>query len=55
MADNDTLEGTVRLLQRWFNLPAAERDAMAARAQPCFAARFSMERTAVVINEVFGA
>ncbi len=54
LADEDTLEGTVRLLERWFSLPAAEQAAMAARAQPCFAARFSMERTAATINEVFG-
>jgi glycosyltransferase involved in cell wall biosynthesis len=54
LADDDTLEGTVRLLQRWFSLPAAEQAAMAARAQPCFAARFSLERTAATINEVFG-
>jgi glycosyltransferase involved in cell wall biosynthesis len=54
LADDDTLEGTVRLLERWFSLPAAEQAAMAARAQPCFAARFSMERTAATINEVFG-
>ena len=55
MASEDTLDGTVRLLQRWFGLPAAEQAAMAARAQPCFAARFSMEKTAAVINEAFGA
>jgi glycosyltransferase involved in cell wall biosynthesis len=54
LADDDTLEGTVRLLESWFSLPAAEQAAMAARAQPCFAARFSMERTAATINEVFG-
>jgi glycosyltransferase involved in cell wall biosynthesis len=55
MAADDTLEGTVRLLQKWLSLPAAEQAAMAARAQPCFAARFSMEKTAAVINEAFGA
>ncbi len=55
MAGEDTLDGTVGLLQRWFGLPAAEQAAMAARAQACFAARFSMERTAAAINEVFGA
>jgi glycosyltransferase involved in cell wall biosynthesis len=54
LADDDTLEGTVRLLQRWFSLTAAEQAAMAARAQPCFAARFSLERTAATINDVFG-
>jgi len=54
LADDDTLEGTVRLLQRWFSLTAAEQAAMAARAQPCFVARFSLQRTAATINEVFG-
>jgi glycosyltransferase involved in cell wall biosynthesis len=54
LAADDTLEGAVRLLQRWFSLPAGEQAAMAARAQPCFAARFSMEKTAAAINEVFG-
>ncbi len=55
LAEDDTLEGTVRLLRRWFDLLPAERAAMAARAQPCFAARFSMRRTAVAINDVFGS
>jgi glycosyltransferase involved in cell wall biosynthesis len=54
-AEDDTLEGTVRLLSRWFDLLPAERAAMAVRAQPCFAARFSMKRTAVAINDVFGS
>jgi len=55
LADDDTLEGTVRLLERWFSLPAAEQAAMAARAQPCFAGRFSLARTAAAINEIFGS
>lgn len=55
LAEDDTLEGTVRLLRRWFGLLPAERAAMAVRAQPCFAARFSMQRTAVAINDVFGS
>jgi glycosyltransferase involved in cell wall biosynthesis len=54
LVDDDTREGTVRLLRRWFDLLPAERTAMAARARPCFAARFSMHRTVMVINEVFG-
>jgi glycosyltransferase involved in cell wall biosynthesis len=53
MAENDTLEGTVRLLERWFNLDPAERAAMAARAKPCFAARFSMKQAAEAINDAF--
>lgn len=53
LADEDTLEGTVRLLERWFRLPATDKAAMAARAQPCFAARFSLERTAAAISAAF--
>lgn len=53
MAEDDTLDGTVRLLRRWLDLLPAERCAMAARAEPCFAARFSMKRTAAAIDDVF--
>lgn len=55
LAEEDTLEGTVRLLERWFNLPVAEQSAMAARAQSCFATRFSMERTAAAIDAAFAS
>ena len=53
LVDDDTLEGAQRLLRRWFELPAEERDAMAARARPSFIARFAMNRAAVAINRVF--
>ncbi len=53
LADEDTVEGVVRLLRCWFSVPQAERAAMAARAEPCFAARFSMKQAAVAINQVF--
>lgn len=55
MAEEDTLEGTMRLLERWFRLPAAEQAAMAARTQSCFATRFSMESTAAAINTAFAS
>jgi glycosyltransferase involved in cell wall biosynthesis len=55
LAEADTLEGTVRLLQRWFSLPAAEQAAMASRAQPCFAARLSMKKTVAAIAAAFAA
>lgn len=55
LAEEDTLEGTVLLLERWFNLPGAEQSAMAARAQSCFAKKFSMERTAAAINAAFAS
>jgi glycosyltransferase involved in cell wall biosynthesis len=53
LVDEDTLEGTERLLRRWFVLPTAERDAMAFRARACFIRRFSMSRAAVAINRIF--
>jgi glycosyltransferase involved in cell wall biosynthesis len=53
LVDDDTPAGTERLLQRWFHTDPAERDAMADRARPCFLARYTMNRTASVINELF--
>jgi len=50
LVDDDTLEGTERLLRRWFELPAAERDAMAGRARASFISRYAMNRAAVAIN-----
>lgn len=54
LVDEDTLAGTERLLRRWFETNPTEREAMAARARPCFLARYTMNRTATVINEIFG-
>jgi glycosyltransferase involved in cell wall biosynthesis len=53
LVDEDTLQGTERLLLRWFHLPLEERNAMAVRARPSFAKRYAMTRTAVVINGAF--
>lgn len=53
LVDDDTLEGAGRLLRRWFDLPPAERDAMAARARGSFTARYAMNRAALAINRVF--
>lgn len=55
IAEADTFEGTVRLLERWFHLPAAEKSTMAARAASCFAARFSLEKTAAAISAAFAS
>lgn len=54
LVDDDTAEGIERLMHRWFRMDPAEREAMAARARPCFLARYTMNRTAAVINELFG-
>lgn len=53
LVGEDTASGTETLLGRWFNLPAAEREAMAARARGCFLERFDVSRAAVAINRVF--
>jgi glycosyltransferase involved in cell wall biosynthesis len=53
LVEEDTLEGTERLLHGWFNLPAKERDAMAIRARASFVGRYTMNRTAVAINRLF--
>lgn len=53
LVDEDTLEGAARMLRRWLELSTAERDAMAVRARPCFLARYTMNRTARIINELF--
>lgn len=53
LVDDDTPYGTERLLRRWFALSAEEREAMAARSRPSFLARYTMNRTAMVIKELF--
>lgn len=53
LVEDDTLAGTERLLRRWFDLAADEKVAMAARARPCFLQRYTMNRTALLINELF--
>lgn len=53
LVDDDTLAGTERLLRRWLELPTTERDAIAARAWPTFASRYSMKNAALTIKELF--
>lgn len=51
--EEDTAEGIFRLLQGWLDKTPAERNAMAACAYPCFAARFTMRRGAQTIQQLF--
>lgn len=53
LVDDDTREGTERLLSRWLHLTVAERKNMAVRARSCFLARFTIKRTVANINELF--
>ncbi len=51
--ESDTLDGTVRLLERWTALNAAEREAMGKRASATFDARYNMRRNTAAILAVF--
>ena len=53
LVDDDTLEGTERLLRRWLTMSEPEREALAARTRPCFESRYSMERAAASIKSLF--
>jgi glycosyltransferase involved in cell wall biosynthesis len=55
LVDDDTLEGTERLLRRWFDLAPGERDAMATRTRLCFQTHFTMNRTALAIDQLFSS
>lgn len=51
--EDDTLEGTERLLQKWFALDAASRAAMIARTIPCFEKHYSIRNTVLAIDRIF--
>jgi glycosyltransferase involved in cell wall biosynthesis len=53
LVEEDTQEATERLLRRWFELPQAERDAMASRARPSFLKRYTMNRAVLAIDQLF--
>lgn len=55
LVEDDTLEGTERLLRHWLTLPEPDRLEMAARAHSCFAARYSMLGAANAINRIFAS
>jgi glycosyltransferase involved in cell wall biosynthesis len=55
LVDDDTLEGTERLLRRWCEMLPVEREAMAARARSCFRAHFTMNQTALAIERQFSS
>jgi len=53
LVDDDTQEGTERLLRRWLALSAGEREAMAAHCHPCYLRRYSPVRTAQELRDAF--
>lgn len=50
--DSDTVEGTVRNLQRWLSLQPIEYVAMRERSRACFETRFHIERAAERLVEI---
>ena len=46
LVEQDTVEGTERLLTRWLSTPLAQWQAMGANAKQCFHQRFLIDRTA---------
>jgi glycosyltransferase involved in cell wall biosynthesis len=55
LVDDDTLEGTERLLRRWFDLLPPEREAMGARARSSFVRRYTTKQSALAINRLFSS
>jgi glycosyltransferase involved in cell wall biosynthesis len=55
LVEDDTLEGTERLLRRWIGLSQQERDAMAAQTRSTFARRYSMKNAAETIVSLFAS
>jgi glycosyltransferase involved in cell wall biosynthesis len=53
-AEPDTLDGTIRLLQRWLALTPEQREAMGRQAQETFATRYDMRRNSAAIYRTFG-
>ncbi|HKO12079.1 MAG TPA: glycosyltransferase [Acidobacteriaceae bacterium] len=53
LVEDDTLEGTERLLRRWIALSPAEREGMAAQTRATFARRYSMKNAAQAIVSLF--
>ncbi len=44
LVEEDDLDGTTRLLRRWLDMSAAEREEMSAQARECFGRRFEIHR-----------
>jgi glycosyltransferase involved in cell wall biosynthesis len=53
LVDDDTLEGTGRLIRGWLDLSQTEREAMSTRTYPFFLSHYSMKNGAQAINDVF--
>ena len=53
IVEPDTLEGTVRLLERWLALDPAQREAMQRQTKITFSRRYDMRRNSALILRIF--
>jgi hypothetical protein len=51
--EDDTVEGTERLLRSWLSLTPDARQAMVLRTDACFDKRFSMRSCALALRTIF--
>jgi hypothetical protein len=54
LMEDDTADGTLRLLQRWIDMSIEEREHMARLAYECFHRRYDMRENAKAIIRLFG-
>ena len=54
-AEPDTVDGTVRLLEKWLALTPAQRQQMATNAKQCFNTRFTAEAMADSVTSTIAA
>ncbi len=55
LVEDDTVDGTARLLRRWFSLSHEERRAIARLTRSCFRRRYSLKNGARAIHDAFVA
>ena len=53
LVDEDTVEGTERMLRSWFMMSEADKQAMSARTEASFDRRFSMRNCALALRAIF--
>lgn len=53
--EDDTIDGTYRLLYKWVNASCEQKKTMAHNARISYLRRYTMNRTAEAINEIFAA
>ncbi len=52
LVNKDDLDGTIRLLQSWLNLPDDKREEMRLHARQCFETRFTVTKTAQALTRL---